>query len=205
MRSTMFSKTTRRLAVFLLPVLLAACAPQAPVPQDRFYRLQAVVASAPMTTPVLNGTLEIDRFTADGITAGRPIVYVEDQQPNQLQEYHYHFWTQAPTIMLRDELVTYLRAVNFAENVVTPEMRLKPDFVMTGRIRRLEQVRTASESAVIEIEIVVRRPDDGKLMFLKSYRHEAEQKSSGVAGAVSALSEGLNIVFADLLTDLQGL
>lgn len=194
------------IAAIVIPVWLSGCAAsQAPVPEDKYYRLQAVAASAPLAAPIFNGTLEIERFSADGLTAGRPIVYVEETGPNQLQEYHYHFWTQPPTIMLRDELVTYLRAVNIAGNVVIPEMRLAPDYVMAGRIRKLEQIKTTSESAAIELEISVRQPGNGQLLFLKSYRHETPQAASGVAGAVRALNEGWNQILAELLEDLRRL
>lgn len=194
-----------RISAIMLLGVLTACAAQAPVPQDRYYRLQAVLASAPLTTPVLPGVLEIERFTADGLTAGRPIVYADSSDPNQLREYHYHFWTQAPTVMLRDELVTYLREAGVAKNVVTPEMRLEADHVISGRIRMLEQVIGAQKGTTMELEIALRNPRDGKLMFLKSYRHEVEQSAMGVAAAVDSLNEALNIIYADVLADLKNL
>lgn len=196
--------TWSRAAMALLCVAsLAGCGSAAPVPQDKFYRLQAVSTAAPSATPKLDGTLEIERFSADGLTAGRPIVYAESDVPNQLLEYHYHFWTQPPTIMLQDELVTYLRAANYAKNVVTPEMRINPDYGLTGRIRRFEQVLGSPDAAVIEIEVGLRRIADGKLMLLKTYRHESKQSSRGVPAAVVAMNEALNIVYSDLLADLR--
>lgn len=195
----------RRIAIIGLVALVSSCAAQAPVPQDKFYRLQAVLASDPLSTPVLPGVLEVERFTADGLTAGRPIVYADAGDPNQLREYHYHFWTQPPTIMLRDELVTYLRNAGVAKSVVTPEMRLDSDHVLTGRIRMLEQIVGAKNATAVELEVSLRNPKDGKLLFLKSYRHEAEQSSTGVASAVDSLNEALNIIYADLLDDLRKL
>ena len=183
--------------------MLTACAAQPPVPQDRYYRLQAAVATAPMGTPALPGTLEVERFSADGLTAGRPIVYMQSDNPNQLLEYHYHFWTQPPTVMLRDELVTYLRGSNVANNVVTPEMRLPSDYVLTGRIRRLEQIVGSPNATAMELEISLRRQADGKLLFLKSYRHETATSSAGVGAAVDALNQSLNVVYADILADLK--
>jgi len=185
--------------------VMAGCATQAPVPSDKYYRLQAVFADATSSAPKFAGTFEIERFTADGLTAGRPIVYVEAGDPNQLREYNYHFWTQAPTVMLRDELVTYLRTAKIAESVVIPEMRLDPKFVMTGRIRKLEQVLGTSNGTRLEIEIAIRRIDDGKLLFLKSYNQETAQTSPGVASAVDALNKSLNVIFSDLLQDLRAL
>lgn len=194
-----------RVCAVLVFGLLTACAAQPPVPQDKFYRLQAVLGEAPLPTPVLPGVLEVQRFSADGLTAGRPIVYADASDPNQLREYHYHFWTQPPTVMLRDELVTYLRQAGVAKSVVTPEMRLDPDHVMSGRIRMLEQIIGTRNATAIELEISVRNPRDGKLLFLKSYRHEAEQGSKGVASAVDSLNVALNIIYADLLDDLKRL
>lgn len=195
----------KSLVAAMLLMTLAACAAQAPVPQDKFYRLQAIAAFEPLPAPVLPGVLEIERFTADGLTAGRPIVYVDAADPNQLREYHYHFWTQAPTIMLRDELVTYLRQAGVATNIVTPEMRLEADYALGGRIRLLEQVIGSKTGTAMELEISLRNPRDGKLLFLKSYRHEVEQSSVGVAAAVDSLNEALNIIYADILTDLKNL
>ncbi|MBO6785681.1 MAG: membrane integrity-associated transporter subunit PqiC [Rhodospirillales bacterium] len=188
-----------------LTLLLTACASQPPVPSDKYYRLQAVFAAEALTSAKFVGNFEVERFTADGLTAGRPIVYVESDDPNQLQEYHYHFWTQPPTVMLRDELVTYLRASKIAGSVVTPEMRLEPQYVMTGRIRKLEQVLGSPNRTRLELEIALRQTDGGQLLFLKSYTHETTQNSPGVAAAVDALNEALNIVYSDLLADLRAL
>ncbi|MBO6946532.1 MAG: membrane integrity-associated transporter subunit PqiC [Rhodospirillales bacterium] len=195
----------RGVAMIALALLVAGCAAQPPVPSDKFYRLQAVFAAEPSSSPKFPGNFEIERFTADGLTAGRPIVYMEASDPNQLQEYHYHFWTQPPTVMLRDELVTYLRHAKIAGSVVIPEMRLEPQYVMTGRIRKLEQVIGQPNRTRMEIEIALRQPSTGKLLFLKSYEHEATQNSPGVAAAVDSLNEALNIIYSDLLADLRAL
>ena len=89
-------------AILMTGLVLAGCAAQPPVPADKYYRLQAVFAASPLSAQKFPGNLEIDRFTADGLTAGRPIVYIDSSNTNQLLEYHYHFWTQPPTIMLRE-------------------------------------------------------------------------------------------------------
>ncbi len=192
-------------ALLAIAIFVTGCASQPPVPSDKYYRLQAVFAAEALSSVKFGGNFQIERFTADGLTAGRPIVYVESDDPNQLQEYHYHFWTQPPTVMLRDELITYLRQANIADSVVTPEMRLEPQYVMTGRIRKLEQVLGSPNRTRLELEIALRQTDGGKLLFLKSYTHETTQNSPGVAAAVDALNEALNIVYSDLLADLRAL
>jgi ABC-type uncharacterized transport system auxiliary subunit len=149
--------------------------------------------------------LEVDRFVADGLTAGRPIVYSESDKPYQVKEYHYHFWTQPPTVMLRDELVTYLRAAKVSDTVVTPEMRLPADYVLTGKIKRLERVVGDAPKAVLEIELGLRRASGGKLIFLDTYRMESPSPGPGVDHAVRSLNKSMSAIYAKFVADLSKL
>ncbi len=183
--------------------IVAACASAPPVPEDQFYRLKAVrAATAPTAKLLFPGTIEIDRFVADGVTAGRPIVYSEAGKPYQVKEYHYHFWTQPPTVMLRDELVAYLRAAKIAKAVVTPEMRVGADYVLTGKIIRLEKVVGTPPKAVLEIELGVRKATGGELVFLDTYRIEAVSDGPGVDDAVHALNAAVSAIYDKFVADL---
>jgi len=64
--------------------MLAGCA-QPSVPQDRYYRITAPAASGGGT--LLPGTVEVERFGAEGLTSGRAIIYVENGAPDTLLEY----------------------------------------------------------------------------------------------------------------------
>jgi cholesterol transport system auxiliary component len=189
------------LPVLVAAVLLAACGSAPPVPEDHFYRLRVTPAPSP-GQKLLPGTVEIDRFVADGLTAGRPIVYSESGKPYQVREYHYHFWTQPPTVMLRDELVAFLRAAKVADAVVTPEMRVPADFVLTGKISRLEKVVGEPPKAVLEMELAVRKAAGGKLVFLDTYRIESTADGAGVDDTVNALNQALATIYRKFLSDL---
>lgn len=187
-----------------LLLVLGACA-QPVVPTDRFYRLDVAEPETRFATPRLKGTLEVDRFVADGLTAGRPIVYSESGRPREVLEYHYHFWTEPPTIMLRDQLVTYLRAAKVADIVVTPEHRVEPDYELAGKIKRLEQVVGKPPGAVVELELALKRSADGQILILNTYRIEAEAKSGTVGAAVDALNSALGLIYARFINDISGL
>ena len=189
---------------FLVVLLVAACS-QPQVPEDRFYRLQLPAPAKASAKPYLDGTLEIERFVADGLTAGRPIVYSKADSPHEVHEYHYDFWTEPPTIMLRDELVAYLRAARVALKVVTPELRADPEFVLTGRIKRLEQVVGSPTGAVVELELALRRESDATVMHVKTYRLEVEAKSDTVSAAVGAINGAVAEIYADCVKDLEGM
>jgi len=180
----------------------AACGSAPPVPEDHFYRLQADYASEPMATNILSGTIEVDRFVADGLTSERSIVYSQSGKPNQVKTYHYHFWIKPPAVMLRDEIVSFLRMANIAKAIVTPELRVQADYVLSGKIEHLEQVRGENDRALIEVELSLRGSADGKLLFLQSYRIENESGGPSVASAVDSLNTALSIIYSDFVADL---
>ena len=185
---------------------LSSCGSAPPVPEDNFYRLQAVYADEPFSKKFLPGTIEVERFVADGLTSERAIVFSEIGTPNQVKAYHYHFWIKPPTVMLRDELVSFLRTSKISDAVVTPEMRVRATYAITGKIKHLEQIRAKDQTrTLLETEFGLRRPNDGKLLFLDSYRIENVAGGTGVAAAVDSLNTALSIIYADFLADISKL
>ncbi len=182
-------KPTRLFLTTIFAALLVSCS-QPPVPQDNFYRLQVTAPGTSLAKTPLDGTLEVARLLADGLTAGRPIVYSEAARPLEANEYHYHFWTDSPTVLLRDELVSYLRRAGVAKNVVTPEMRLEPDFVLTGKIKRLEQVRGDPSKVVISLELALRDRRGDRLLLVKTYDMEGETAGAAGWGGVGGVKTG---------------
>jgi ABC-type uncharacterized transport system auxiliary subunit len=178
---------------------LAACA-QPEVPSDSYYRLQ-VALPAPSSAPILKGTVEVNRFVADGLVAGRPIVYTEPSQPHRVREYNYHFWIEPPTVLLRDQMVAFLRAGRIAGVVTTPEVRVPADYILTGRIIRLEKIEGTAPKGVLELELGVRRAE-GSLVFLDVYKMEVAADNNSVEAAVRALNKALDAAYAKFAADL---
>ncbi|MFB0991791.1 MAG: ABC-type transport auxiliary lipoprotein family protein, partial [Rhodospirillales bacterium] len=185
---------------------LTACGSAPPVPEDQYYRLQAIYASEPLTTKPLAGTIEVDRFVADGLTSERAIVYSDIQKPNQVRAYHYDFWIKPPTVMLRDELVSFLRKSKISDAVVTPEMRVNAEYALTGKIKHLEQVKMESGyRTILEVELGLRHPNTGKLLFLDTYRLENDASGSSGGAAVKSLNTAQSIIYSEFLTSISKL
>ncbi|MEQ8665760.1 MAG: ABC-type transport auxiliary lipoprotein family protein [Rhodospirillales bacterium] len=180
--------------------LVAACA-QPPVPQDRYYRID--VSAAASGAPILIGVLEVERLAAEGLASGRAVVYSEADNPQLAQEYFYDFWIEPPSDMLRDELVDFLRASGAATAIVTPETRADADYVLTGRINRLEHVRGPKAKGVIDLELAVTHARTGKLVMVNSYAVGVGASDGSVASGIAALNQGVAAIFERFLADLK--
>ncbi len=191
--------------ILIVIVASVGCAQPQLVPKDNYYRLGVEPRQVEIlrsSEPKLNGIVEIDRFSADGLVAGRSIVYSESNRPNQLMEYNYHFWTDSPTILLRDQLIVHLRAAGAAKAVVTAKMRVSPDFVISGKIKRFEQVRDSSPHVILEIELVLRRGGTNSLIHLGTYRKKVSSNGATVADGVQAANIALSEVYSEYIRDL---
>ena len=194
----------RGLSSALVVVFLVGACAQPELPKDNFYRLQVIPAQSDGNKLFADG-IEVERFVADGLTANRTIDYSASEHPNQLREYHYHFWTESPVVMLRDQLVDYLRQAGIADRIVTPELRGNARYALIGKIKRLEKVVGSQPRAVLELELGLLEDKTGQLIFLDSYRVEKMAASGSVGDAVVALNQGLSEIFAHFVADLKAL
>ncbi len=173
----------------------------ATVPEDFFYRLNIEVPAPAISEPVVSGTVEVDRFLADGLLTNRPIAFTSRGQESQLQTYHYHFWTEPPAIMLQNALAAYARTRKFARAVVTPEMRVDADFVISGKLRRMEQITDGTGAVVVEMEIALRDLRSAKLIHIGTYRAEIETPNQTVRAAVDTITDAVTEIFDKFLDE----
>lgn len=186
-------------AVMLAGIILLSACSQPPVPQDRYYRINA--PDAVSSGLLLPGTVEIDRFGAEGLAAGRSIIFVADERT--LQEYNYDFWHKPPGDMFRDAMIDFLRASGAAQNFVTPEMRASANYLLTGRIQALETVRGLNPKAIVALELAVTDGVTGSIKLVRSYRAEVPADGSSVKAAVAAANQGVADIFTRFLSDLR--
>jgi len=186
----------RRLLLMAV-VLLAGCT-QPPIPQDHFYRVTLRGPAQGANLPA--GPILVERFTADGLVAARPIVFTEGPA-HVLQTYHYHYWVEPPPIMLQTALADYLRKAGAAQ-VVTPELKVEADITITSRIRAFEQVRgSAGGSVRVQLELAATERKGGRLLLLKVYGAEPRTSGASVGEAAQQLGAALDQIFAEFVRD----
>lgn len=186
------------LALGFCALILVACA-QPELPQDHFYRLN--ITTSPSQQRLLDGVVEVERFRADGLISGRPLAYTEGK--GHLSQYHYHFWVEPPVDLLQDAMIVFLRKANLARHVVTPELRMEADYLLTGRIKRLERDLSGNAKVAVEIELGLKRTGDDQILVLQTYSRELEQTGPGMTGAVAAINQALSDIYNQFLNDVR--
>ena len=172
------------------------------MPSDRYHRLTAGAPATVYETPRLTGTMEVERFHAAGVLQDRAIIFVEHDNPNVLQQYHYHLWADPPTRMLQMATVDYLRESHLADQVVTADLRIDPTYTLIGDIKKLEHVVGNSSKVLVELEFGLREHKDGSLVWVKGYTVKKEVKDDSVAAATRAFSEAIDEILTSLSADL---
>jgi|GEM_PF-227106 len=186
--------TIRLLTSVVFAALAVSACSQPEVPPDRFYRIDVAAPSPTNQKTAIAATLVVERPDAAGLADGRPIVYIDSARPNEMLEYNYHFWAEPPSIMLRDQLVDYLRTAGIANTVVTEDLRISADYAVTGKLKRLERIVGDSPKVVIEIELGLRDNRQSRLLHLSTYRGEAVPADDSVSTAIDAF----NAAFTDV-------
>ena len=192
---------TARLIAPLLAVLVLGCAAD-PVPQDRYYRLASRpdVASGPARL-ALDTTVVVERFAADGLTRDRAIVYSENGTDVEVRRHLYHHWTEPPAELLRDDLVRYLRAAGVARRVVTPELRVRAEYAITGHLQRFERVLDGARVRV-RLRLALHDGRSDGLVWSDIYENEAQATGDSVSAAVHAFNGALESIFARFVKDI---
>lgn len=183
--------------------LMAGCA-GSPPPPDVFYRLDHRPVQA-LATPALPGVVEVASLSAEGLAADRALLFSSREHPDQLARYSYHFWVEAPPLLIRDELVRVLRDAGVATQVVTADLRVPADFIVEGRLKRFEQVVGGPPAVVMEAELGVVRLRGNQLLMLRDYRVETPAAGDAPGDAAAALQICLDHLLSRFVGDLARL
>ena len=200
------ASTSIRLAA--LAALLVAgwlgCA-SGPAPRDHFYRVN-IAAPDPLASPALPGVLEVDRLRVEAVAQGRRMLYRDASLPNVIGQHRYHYWSDPPGLMLQDQLVRSLRAAGVAKSVVTPGIHVDSDYLLKGRIVRMERhTGSGAPRIAVEIGFSLVGTEGRKLLLHESYLEERSVSRDDVGASVAAYDDALAAILRRLLADLPRL
>ena len=195
-----FSFLPAVLPVAALIVLNACAAPS--VPKEQYFRLVAMPATEKLAHPFV-GILEAAPLGADGVTGERPLLYTANGGV-KLEQRNYAYWTELPTAMIRDQLVTYLRAAGAGEQIVPSELRIASSYRIQGEIKRLEQsAGDKHDIGIIELELSVIDENTDQLVMSKVYHSETPAADHSIDASVAAMNAGLQDVLKRFAADID--
>lgn len=181
-----------------LAAALAACAAPPP-PKENFYRLSIIQPATAFTGPVLPGVLEVGRPDTDGVLADRALAY--QLAGGAVARYSYDLWSDAPAELIQEALAQSLRGMGAAAQVVTPDLRVPPDWALRGRLSRFEYLPDAGK-VVMRLQLSVVSAHDGTLVLLNGYESEQPVQPAGPGAAVAALGRATSDIVARFAADL---
>ncbi len=183
--------------------LALACAFGGSAPRDHFYRLQAPEPQQVLPAPLLQGTLRVDPPRAGGLLRGTSILYHEAGDPGELMRYSFHRWTDSAPLMIQTELIRFVRAAGLAENVISPDLGIRPVYVLGGRILQLEQERRGDGDGrvIVELELDLTESQGRTLMLQRSYREERPSPADA-REAAARMNEAFGAVLQRFLADV---
>lgn len=172
-----------------------------PAPQDHFYRLELPDRKERFDPPPLPGTLQVTRPWADALTSERQLIFRHTHESSRLRRHAYHRWVDSPTLILQQEIAHYLRTSHIAEQVVTPELRVNEDYVLTCRIAKFEHVVGELPRVVMELELSITQVKNRQVLLLQTYREEQATENPKASTAVIAYNLALTNILNRFLTD----
>lgn len=184
---------------FLASLLLVAACGGGSIPTDRYYRLEASPPSAALQAPRFPGSLRVAPLRADGLIRGTALLRSDAARPSEVAREPYRHWVDSPTAMLQRAITDFLREARVAEVVLPADNPAPADWLVTGRILRLERVVSAGGSAaLVEVELDVARGTQRKPVLQRRYREQRPGSRDAVAGMNEALDAILRRFLADL-------
>ena len=170
------------------------------VPPDHYYRISVNQPDQPAPSVAFPGVLSIATFDGDGLVRGRPVLFATGGAKGTLRQHNYHYWVDSPSRLLQGQLATYLKNSALAQSVVTPEMRVRADYELVGKILRLERVLGAGPSRVaVELELSVVRLSDHALLSTNTYSSEINCVDDSVGAAIAAMNQAVGKIFNEFV------
>jgi len=189
------------LAGALLSSTLWGCS-LGPAPVDHYYQIDAGVPDAPAALK-RQGILQVDRLRTDALLGERQLLYKERADASEIRQHPYQRWTDPPAILIQTELVAFLTAAGAADTVMAATARVKPDYLVSGRILEFERVLKPEVRAVVEIQLSATSAGGEEILVNRSYREERAAANSSIAASAVAFSEALHAIFERFLADLS--
>ncbi len=188
----------RRTAVAALLAACLGCGGK--VPPTLYYALN--LPAPPPASERLDHTAVLMPFRATGLARENRIVYRET--PEQVGYYEYHRWAEDPRDSIAESLRREVLARGTFASVVDFDGRTRADYVLRGRIQRLEEVDYGGPvRATVELSLELVATDTGEVVWTGSATETGEVPQSDVRSVVERLGTAAQASIKRLAAELH--
>jgi len=193
----------RYLVIILLFIILTGCGSAPPVPTDHFYRFKTPTQNDIGKQRLTDQVIYINSFLAEGLYNERALLYTNDNLSQELQQYHYHFWITSPPDLLRDYLVSFLRAADTSPVIITGA-GITDGLQITGRVTEFEKLDSGDQSSVnVALELRLDKQGNELPLLLKEYRANEQVQGKSLTDVITSFNTAVLRIYSDFVSDME--
>jgi ABC-type uncharacterized transport system auxiliary subunit len=125
--------------------------------------------------------------------------------PVEIDYYEYHRWAERPAAALTTALLQRLRARRLFSSVSLYEGKGRPDYLIRGRVERLEEV-DSPEGVSVRVELSAEAVEGKtlKMVWNGSASHSGAVTHGEVKAVVAEISRGVDACLTQIVAGLEG-
>ena len=187
------------LAITTLSILLVSCAG---VKYPTYYTLNLPSVPDPLQPKTNTSSLAVRQFRSAEYLRGGPIVY--RSSPEQIGYYAYHRWAVDPRNVVTNAIAERLRAQGMFADVRVYDGHSDPDYILSGRLEKLEEVDDAKRVRV-EISLSAQLLDvsTGKTVWTNYVSVSGGVEQRSINAVVAEMSRTTDRAIQSLLSSIS--
>jgi ABC-type uncharacterized transport system auxiliary subunit len=182
-------RSVRKCLAAALLLFTSACLPH----QIQYYQVTTIVkpVAPPETGPVmLVGRIATPQALQDGRIRYRGGL-------NEVGGYEYHRWADPPGIMVRDSLISVLRASGKFRSVQDAGSAADGDYAVRGKLLEFEELDGNGIMTRVSLDLEMREVKTGRLVWTDLFTHDDPVQAKKVPDVVQSLDRNLQVVLRD--------
>lgn len=189
---------TAAMATALL-ILASGCG--GPIPKTHYYVID-LPSVAPRPREPVPYTVVVSPFRAPDQLEQDHILY--RPSPQELDFYEYHRWAERPNSMLTAALVARLRAQRLFADVFEFDGRAKADYLVRGRVERLEEVDSPNGvTARVDLAVDVVEMKSNRAVWSSAASHSNPVSGHEVRDVVTEMSRSVDACLGQITAGLE--
>lgn len=177
----------------LVLCLLGGCFGGGQVPESRYYVLEYEEGTSINAADGLDVVVGVDAFATQPLYRDRRVAYRVSGV--EMAYYPYRYWAAPPGELVASQLARHLRQQKVVKAVLESPFEIQPDWIVTGRVQRFEEVdRGPSWAAVCEISVRIESYLDREVIAEETWREEVPTRARTPDAVATAMSEAVHAI-----------